>query len=256
MFKKIFAIMGATGNIGHIIAEDLLKRGHTVRAFGRDEKKLHQLMIKGAELVIGDFDDVEVLVDGFKDAYAVFCMLPPSYTEQNYSAYQDRVSDAICEALRQTNIKRIVNLSSVGAELAEGTGPIKGLHRFEKKLDEIKDLTTCIHLRPEYFMENLNHFLPMIPQGVIASCIAENLEIPMVATRDIGWKAADFLDSSNPQPHLIFDFVGPKKVTMKHVVEVFGKVFEHPELRYQQISYDDRKNTCWMRGFLTNFPIS
>lgn len=38
MSKKIFAIMGATGQIGHVVADDLLKRGHTVRAFGRDKK--------------------------------------------------------------------------------------------------------------------------------------------------------------------------------------------------------------------------
>lgn len=198
-------------------------------------------MIKGAELVIGDFDDVEVLIDGFTDAYAVFTMIPPAHTD-NYLAFSDRIGDAICDALQRSNVKRVVNLSSMGANNPEGTGPIKGLYKLERKLDAIKDWITLIHLRPTYFMENLNAFIPMIQnQGIFVGSLSENLQIPMVATRDIGWKAADFLDSSAPMPNLIFEFVGPKDVTMQYVAEVFGKAFDHPDLRYQQISYEEDK---------------
>ncbi len=59
MNKKNIALMGATGQVGHIIAEDLLKRGHAIRAIGRNEKKLRALLGKGAEIYLYDFDDVE-----------------------------------------------------------------------------------------------------------------------------------------------------------------------------------------------------
>ena len=76
-------------------------------------------------------------------------MIPPAHTD-NYLAFSDRIGDAICDALQRSNVKRVVNLSSMGANNPEGTGPIKGLYKLERKLDSIKDWITLIHLRPTY----------------------------------------------------------------------------------------------------------
>ena len=250
MTQKIFTIMGATGHAGHVIVDDLLKRGHHVRALGRDEKKMKHLLNKGAEIWFLEYDDVDILTDSFKDAYAIFCMIPPA-KESGYLAYQDRVSEAICQAIVNAEVSRVVNLSSVGAELSDGTGPIKGLHKHEQRLDALKQFASLVHLRPNFFMENLYPMIPLIQhQGVLTNSLEEDLPIPMVATRDIGWKAADFLDSSAPQPHLVFDFIGPKEVTMHHVTEVFAQAFDHPHLRYQQISDDDQRQLMLSVGFL------
>lgn len=234
--------MGATGHIGRVIVEELLKRGHVVRAIGRNVDKLHQLDIKGANLVICEFDDVETLTQAFTDAYAVFSFIPPGSDEADYEAYQDRVSSAICQAIREASVKRLVNLSSLGANLPSGTGPIAGLHRHEERLNALNCFTTLIHLRPTFFMENLNEHLPQIlNEQQIRSCIDENLPLDMVATRDIGWKAADFLDSTADFPHLVFEFVGPKPVTMWQVTELFANVLDMPELHYQQISLEEAR---------------
>src|SRR5262249_37984387 len=141
--------------VGHVICEDLLRRGHIVRALGRDEKKLHQLELKGALPVQLNFDDVDKLSEAFKDAYAVFSFIAPALNEENYSSYQDRESQAIVKALQNANVKRIVNLSSIGADLTEGTGPIIGLCRHERRLDALPNLLSLVHLRASYFMENL-----------------------------------------------------------------------------------------------------
>ncbi len=75
--------MGATGQVGHLIVDDLLKRGHTIRALGRNEKKLRTLLGKGAEIFLYDFDDVDGLTEAFQDCYAVFCMIPPNMKEDS-----------------------------------------------------------------------------------------------------------------------------------------------------------------------------
>lgn len=242
MRERTFAIMGATGHIGRVIVEDLLKRGHTVRAIGRDIDKLHHLNVRGAKLVITEFDNIATLTQAFEGAYAVFTMLPPSYHEKNFMAHQNHVSQVIAQALENSNTKRVVNLSSIGANLSSGTGPIVALHKHEQRLNTLKNLTTLIHLRPDYFMENLNTFIPMIlSEKVIRSPIDPNLLIPMVATRDIGWKAADFLDSTAVFPHLAFEFIGPNAVSMKSVTEVLASYLDIPELRYERISFDDTR---------------
>ncbi|MCE5318162.1 MAG: NAD(P)H-binding protein [Parachlamydia sp.] len=248
MTQKIFTILGATGHIGHVIAEDLLKRGHIVRAVGRDKRKLHQLESKGALPVVLNLDDSDALAEAFRDTWAVFTMIPPGEQEEDMQLFQERVGDAIVKAIQKANVKRVVNLSSVGAELAEGSGPIMGLRRLEQKLNALQNFDCLVHLRPNYFMENLYAFLPMIQQGVIKAPLPGDLKMPMVASRDIGWKAADFLDNSLPKLRLTFDFVGPKEISLKEVTALFGQAFDYPDLRYQQISFDEEKKMLMANG--------
>jgi uncharacterized protein YbjT (DUF2867 family) len=249
MKDKTFAVMGATGHIGHVICEDLLKRGHLVRAIGRDVEKLRKLDQKGASLIFTEVDDLDMLTKAFKDCYAVFCLLPPAIHENDYRVYQNCISETIARALSNAEVERVVNLSSLGAHLSEGTGPISGLYAHEQRLNQLKDLKTLIHLRPSFFMENPNQYLPMIfSQNQIASPFYPTLAIPMVATRDIGWKAADFLDSTAEFPHLEFEFVGPQEVTMQDVVAGFSECLKIAEISYRQISYDEARNWAIQQG--------
>lgn len=253
MKQKTFAVMGATGHIGHIVVEDLLKRGHIVRAIGRDVDKLHHLELKGAHLVISEFDDVQLLTEAFQDTYAVFTLIPPSYHETDYAGYQDRISEAIVKAIADSGVQRVVNLSSIGADQPSGTGFIAGLYRHEQRLNKLKNLTTLLQLRAAYFMDNLTFFIPSIlNQQVIRYPLDGNLPIPMVATRDIGWKAADLLDSTATFSNKVFEFVGPKDVTLNHVTELLSCYLEIPELHYEMISFAEAKNL--LRGHEMSDP--
>jgi uncharacterized protein YbjT (DUF2867 family) len=249
MKQKVFAIMGATGHIGRVIVEDLLKRGHTVWAIGRNVDKLHQLDIKGANLVITDFDDVQTLTQVFKQCYAVFSFIPPCYGQEHVYSYQDHISDAIVQAIQDSGCDRVINLSSMGADVPEKTGPILELRHHEEKLNTIENLKTLIHLRPSFFMENLNSHIPMILRDkVIRSPLDDTLLLPMVATRDIGWKAADFLDSTCDFNTMVFEFLGPKEYTMLDVTDVFAKYLDMPDLMYEHISYEEARNDMIQNG--------
>lgn len=242
--------MGATGHIGHVICEDLIKRGHSVRAIGRDEEKLQKLNFKGANIYFSECNDTETLTEAFKDAYAIFSLIPPSYNEENYTAYQDATSKAIAQAIVNSNVKRVVNLSSLGADLPSGTGPILGLHNHEQRLNRLNNLISLIHLRPAFFMENLNLYLPMIfSQNVIRTPIDINLPIPMVCTRDIGWKVADFLDSTVAFDKCEFEFLGPKNVTFNEVARLLGQYLEMPELYCEQVSFEEANEWLLEEGF-------
>lgn len=247
MNKKIIAVMGGTGQIGHVIVEDLIKRGHMIRSLGRNAKKQSALLTKGAEVYLYDFDDVQGLTETFRDCYAVFCMIPPAENEEDYRAYQDKVGEAICKALENTHISRVVNLSSLGAELTESTGPILGLRRQEKRLDSLTFIKDLIHLRAGYFMENLTGAVPSIfGKGEISFPMDGSRPIPMVATRDIGWKAADFLERTDEMGRIYFDFMGPHALTFNEATTILGNTLDRPDLRYVQCSEEE------MRAFLLN----
>jgi uncharacterized protein YbjT (DUF2867 family) len=241
MPKKTYSVMGATGHIGHVLTEKLLEKSHAVRALGRDEKKLSVLKAKGAETLSPAFDDVKELAAAFEGVDGVFTMIPPNYGTDNFSAYQDKAGEAIAQALTRSGVKYAVSLSSIGAEVPSGTGPIAGLHRQEQRLNKLSGIN-IVHLRPSSFMENQFWSIPVIKgNGINGSAMPANIPIPMVATKDIGEKAAEFLDWLEFKGHQAFDFTGPKEYTLTEMTSALGKAIGKPDLAYVQFPLEDVK---------------
>ena len=128
----LVTVTGATGNIGMVLASRLLQSGVKIRAVARNTEKLVQLTAKGAEARVGDIGNIAFLADAFLGADAVFAMIPPNYHALNLRAYQLRIAASLVEALKTAGVSRVVALSSSGASLPSGTGPIAavGLRRY------------------------------------------------------------------------------------------------------------------------------
>jgi uncharacterized protein YbjT (DUF2867 family) len=73
----MIAIMGASGNTGGRISEQLLQQGEKIRALGRSFQRLAGLEKKGAEMCTGGATDSTFLTSAFRDAAAVYTLLPP-----------------------------------------------------------------------------------------------------------------------------------------------------------------------------------
>src|ERR1700751_1615914 len=144
-----YVILGATGNTGSIVADTLLLRRKKVRVVGRDAGRLQRFVRKGAEVFTGDVSDAVALTKAFRGARAAYLMLPPITSRED----QERESDAIAKAVKESGLRYAVHLSSYGAQVPQGTGPVTGLHSSEQKLNAISDLNV-LHLRAAYFMEN------------------------------------------------------------------------------------------------------
>ncbi len=128
----MYVITGASGNTGKVIANALLDAGKKVRVLGRDAEKVKELTDKGAEAAIGNLDDVDFLTNTMTGATAVYAMIPPNFTTDNYRGYQNQVADAQIEAAKNAGVKYVVKLSSVGAHLKEKAGVVQGLADMEK----------------------------------------------------------------------------------------------------------------------------
>ena len=150
----MYVVMGASGNTGSVVAEKLLAKGQKVRVLGRDAKRLEGFSKHGAEIAIADAADAAGLTKAFAQADAVYALHPSEHGLGRYAGYQERVSDAIAGALQKNGVPHAVVLSSFGADKAEKTGPVVGLHNLEEKLGSIPALN-ALYLRAGYFMENL-----------------------------------------------------------------------------------------------------
>jgi uncharacterized protein YbjT (DUF2867 family) len=184
-----YVILGATGNTGSIIVDSLLSKGKNVRVVGRDAGRLQLFVRKGAEAFTGDVSDAAALTKAFTGARAAYLMLPPITSRED----QERESDAIAKAVTESDLRYAVHLSSYGAHVPEGTGPVTGLHSSEQKLNAVGGLNV-LHLRAAYFMENNLAAIGMIQEmGIFGHALLPDLKLPMMATRDVGNYAAQRL---------------------------------------------------------------
>lgn len=149
----MYAVIGATGNTGSVVAKELLARGQKVRVIGRTSDRLQPLANLSAEPFVADITDARALIRAFTGAQAAYVILPPNVRSEDVKADSERVSDALVSAIEKARIKHTVALSSIGADKTEKTGSVIGLSHMEQKLHRIAGLN-MICLRAGYLMEN------------------------------------------------------------------------------------------------------
>ena len=252
----MYTILGATGNIGSVIAKALLEKGEKVRVVGRNAGRLQPFVKRGAEAFVGNVMDAEAMTRALTGARAAFLMIPPSMTSPDYRADQEETSDALSAAAKNSGLQYAVNLSSYGAQAPAGTGPIAGLHNSEKKLNAI-DKLNVLHLRPGYFFENHLAGIQMIQMmGIFGGALKGDLKIPMIATRDIGAYAAERLLKLDFNGKHTQELQGERDLTLTEVVAVIAKGLRKPDLRYVQFPYDQVEKVLEQMGALAKTVAS
>ena len=242
--NEMYVILGATGNTGSIIANSLLAAGKKVRVVGRDVGRLQRFVDKGAEAFMATISDAAALSKAFSSAQAAYLLLPPAKSRED----QERDSDAIAKAVKESGLGYAIHLSSYGAQVPEGTGPVAGLHSSEQKLNAISGLNV-LHLRAAYFMENNLAAIGMIHQmGLVGNALLPDLKIPMAATRDVGDYAAErllHLDFSGKQTR---ELLGERDLSMTEATAVIARGIGKPDLRYKQLPYDQMEQALTQLG--------
>jgi uncharacterized protein YbjT (DUF2867 family) len=240
----IYLILGASGNTGSIVADTLLLKGKKVRVMGRDAERLQRFVRRGAEAFTGDMTDAVALTKAFRGARAAYLLLPPIASRED----QERESDAIARAVAQSGLPYALYLSSYGAHVSEGTGPVTGLHSSEQKLNAIAGLNV-LHLRAAYFMENNLAAIGMIQGlGIFGHALLPDLKLPMIATPDVGHYAAQRLldlDFSGKQTR---ELLGQRDLSMKEATAVIARGIGKPDLRYVQFPYDKMERVLEQMG--------
>ena len=217
----MFIVAGVTGNVGSVVARALLAQGKKTKVIVRDEAKGKEWSKAGAEVAIGALEDRAFLASALKGASGFFTLLPPNYQAVDFFGTQKSTADAIAGAVKDSGVAHVVMLSSIGADLAAGTGPIKGLHYLEEKLRATGVKLSAI--RAGSFQENLHNALGAARQAGIYPNFMPSADypIPMIATRDIGALAAQSL-LTPPAKSEVVDLVGPA-YSHRQVAEKIGQ---------------------------------
>lgn len=188
--KKTILVTGATGAQGGSVAHFLAKSGkYNVRALTRDKASLKTATLKeeGAEIVEGDLNDKQSLIDAMQGCHGVFGVT-------NFWEHFDKEAQQgrnLCDAVKESNIEHFVFSTLPPVERISG-GELKSPH-FDIKAeheDYAKSLglnATFTHLA--FYFENFIYFMKLqkgedgnyhfgFPQG--------NTDLGGVAVGDLG----------------------------------------------------------------------
>ncbi|WP_426433575.1 NmrA family NAD(P)-binding protein [Bradyrhizobium genosp. P] len=218
----MYAITGITGKVGGEVARNLLADGQSVRAVLRDRAKAADLAAKGCEIAIADMENAEQLAVAFSGAEGVFILPPADFDPEPGYPEAKRVIDAVTRALTTARPRRIVCLSTIGAD-AVHDNLLTQRTLMEQSLSAIGLPVTF--LRPGWFMENaLWDVASARDEGVVRSFLQPaDKAFPMVATRDIGRLAADLIQQDWAGTRIV-ELEGPVQVSANDLAQAFTVV--------------------------------
>ncbi|MUL35459.1 NmrA family NAD(P)-binding protein [Gloeocapsopsis dulcis] len=243
-------ITGATGNTGGWIARHLIEAGVNVTVLVRNPKKLNQEIYQNACVLQGSLDDTEFVVQATKRAEALYWVVPSKVDAVNLRAWQRQVGNAAATAVRSNAIPYVVNLSSNGAHLPSGMGPISGLYEVEQMLNAVTQ--NVVHLRPGFFMEN---YLMQIDAIRTANSVflpfAGDRRLAMIATQDIAEVAAKLLLHHDWSGQSVLGLHGPTDLSFDQAATILSQGLKR-SIMHVQITLNQLRDGLLQMGASSN----
>lgn len=234
-----YILTGSTGNITKPLAQALIGAGHEVTIISSNGSKKEEIEKLGAKAAIGNVLDASFLKNAFNGADAVYLMIPPTFTVTDWLGFQKEVADNFVAAVKQSGVKNIVQLSSIGAHMGTGAGPIDGLAYLEKGLESV-DGINVIKLRPSYFYTNFLTMIDMIKHAGILGSNMGNGDFKLILThpKDIAAAAAKHLLALDFKGQS-FEYVSSDIASFSAITKTLGEAIGKPELPWIPFSDED-----------------
>ncbi len=202
--RKRFLITGATGNTGNLVANELLRRGESVRCLTRDAEKAAALADAGAEIVVGDLDHPETLGPAFTGIDSVYLVTATG-------------PNTVAQAMNGINAARAAGVSYlVRYSILDIPGELNvRSSRFHKEVEAAlpgSGLAYCI-LRSTNYMQNLLGYIPTIQSDSAIYVPWGEGRVGMVDVRDIAEAAVEVLTTRGNEGKT-YSITGPKAINL------------------------------------------
>lgn len=223
---KIYAVTGASSDVGRVICERLESQGHTVRKISRSE---------GVSI-----DDADALAKAFEGADGAYIMIPFDMGAADLHKREDEIGERLATAVQQSGVRRVVLLSAASAHLDGHTGTSMGVARMEKRLEALS-IPELVFVRAGFFMENFVNgmsFAEQAQSGVYRGAFKSDRAMPMVASADVGEYIANILSEEPLQHPKVQELLGVRDYTMEEATRILGAAIGKPDTKYEQVPYD------------------
>lgn len=236
--KMKITITGSLGNISQPLAKELISMGHDLTIISSNQNRQKDIEELGATAAIGTIEDVDFLTSAFKDAELVYCMEPPPNffeTDRDVEAHHIDIAKNYAQAVKQTGVKRLIHLSSVGAHRADGIGMLSYHYQVENILGSLSNEINITFMRPVGFYYNLLSYIPGIKaKGVIVSNFGGNQKEPWVSPIDIA--AAIAREVQIPPESRKVVYVASDEISCNEIAHILGEAIGQPDLKWIQKS--------------------
>lgn len=217
-------VTGATGNIGALVLDRLVREDVEIRALTRSPEKARLpegvLPVRGE---LGDVDSMRAALGGVSTLFLLAANAP------------DELSQAMItlNLAREAGVRRLVYLS-VFKSVEYADVPHFASKRAVERMIEASDIGAAI-LRPSYFMQNdLRQKAGLLGAGVYGMPVGRK-GISMVDMRDIADVAASQLRlrhrTTNDLPTEIIELAGPDVLSGATLAQLWSDVLKRP-VRY------------------------
>lgn len=214
-----------TGHVGSVVAQKLVEAGKNPLLLARHAEKVKTLTHQGAQVMQGDTSDPAFVKRATIGAQAFLVITPVDPATRDNLGHYRRFGEAAAAAIQANRIPFVVHLSSSGAELQSGNGPIAALYQNEKLLRQASK--NIVQLRAAYFMENtLGQIGSILQADSLFTLFPGSFRFPMIAARDIGERVAQLLVAQNWSGEKIVELQGPGEISYDDVAGALSQVLK------------------------------
>ena len=228
MIQAKFLVTGATGDTGRATIDELLARGHRVRALAHaEDKRSKRFQERGVEVVYGDlldFGQVRAALTRVRRAYFVYPIRPGILQATAYFA----------QAAKEAGVDGIVNMSQKSAR-EDAKSHAATDHWLAERVFDWSGVPVA-HIRPTYFAEWLLYLAPMIKAGRLHVPFGTGKHAPITA-EDQGRVIAGILEDPAPHSGKVYPLYGPIEFTYQETAQILSRVLGK-RVEYQQVDFE------------------
>jgi len=229
-------VTGSLGNISKPLTKELVQKGHQVTVISSKPERQKDIEALGASAAIGTMEDADFLTASFKGADAVYVMETMggnSFFDPNLDiiAAINKIGNNYKQAIEQSDVKRVVHLSSIGAHTDKGNGLLAFHYNVETILKQLPSDVSITFMRPVGFYYNLLGFINTIKtQGVIATNYGGDSKKPWVSPIDIAAAVAEELVT--PFESRKVRYVASDEISCNELASLLGAAIGKPDLKW------------------------
>lgn len=231
-------VIGATGNTGSQVCQELSAQGIAYRALTRNAGAARGKLPADAEIVEADLGNTDQVRDALQGITGVYLATPPNAEMVNWQI-------GVIDAAKQAGVSKVVKLSGLGA--SPDAGP--RLPRLHAEIEEhlrTSGLDYCI-LQPNLFMQNLlGHGGSVKSDGLIYAPAADG-QISFTDIGDIARTAVRCLGDDNLKQEVIA-VTGPSAESFHSVAEELSQL-TGKRVQYRPVSFSEARASMVDAGY-------
>lgn len=243
-------LTGSIGNIGKPLTQLLVKNDQDVTVVTSNAGRKSDIEALGAKAAVGSMEDAAFLTETFTGTDIAYVMETLGTGTKAFFDHSVDVIEAITQigrnykkAIEQSGVKKIVHLSSIGAD--KGPGLLRFHYNVENILRELPADVSIKFMRPVGFYYTMFAFIPTIKaSGTIISNYAGSEKNPWVSPLDIAAVIAEEMEQ--PFEGRPVRYIASDHFSGNEIAAALGNAIGNPNVQWVTISDEQ-----FLQGLLT-----